>query len=225
MLPVSYYSGKRMTSLIDSRLAKYKHLRQISKEYLSGLVSSSRRPEVDLKEIGRFFGIYKSGTMMFHDETEVSVMMDFTICERLYNGKSLIDIEMESANDLDANRMTILTAFRDGYTSLFEVLETRKKENTIRMYDLLRDNDKEIIDINLSQTVDKKRLLFLRYIDFQEFSMSSGLSFVYGSSQKETLLRRYRTEIRTRFKIDKPITRFLIFHRLNQQFGQEVVLL
>ena len=131
---------------------------------------------------------------------------------------------MESASHLDENRMAILKASRDGYTSLFEVLETKKNENIIRLYDLLRDDDKEIIDINLSQTVDKKRLLFLRYIDLHEFSMSSGVSFVYGSSHKETLLRRYRTEIRTRFKINKSITRFLIFHRLNQQFGQEVVL-
>jgi len=52
----------------------------------------------------------------------------------------------------------------------------------------------------------------------------SGAGFVYNSKLKDLLLRRYRAGIRTRFVLDKSITRFLIFHKLNREFGEELEL-
>jgi hypothetical protein len=214
-----------MADMSDQRLEHYQHIRQVAKAYVSGLVSSAKHPEADPKRVGKILGLYHAGKMIFQSETEVSVMMDFTIAEKLYDGKSLVDLEIESNHDLADEVRAILEAYRSGYTSLFEVLDKDPNKHTIRLYDLLRDDDKEIIDINLSRSVDKTQLLFFRLITFNDFSMTSGISFVFGSNNKEVLLRRYRAELRTRFTIDKSITRFLIFQRLNRQLGQEIRLL
>ena len=206
-------------------LDQYRHVRQVAKEYLSSLLSSTKYPEADLKRIGKILGLYDAGKLVFQSETEVSVMMDFSLAEKLYNGKSIIDLELAAQHDIDDERRTILEAVRTGYTSLFEVLSSDPEGHTINLYDLLRDDDKEIIDINLSQSIEKGRLLFFRFLSFREFSMTSGVSFAFGSKEKEVLLRRYRVELRTRFTIDKSATRFLIFHRLNRQFGQDLKLI
>jgi hypothetical protein len=208
----------------EQRLEQYQHIRQVAKSYVSGLVSFAKHPEADPKRIGKILGFYHDGQMIFQSETDVSVMMDFTLAEKIYGGKSIVDLEIEANHDLDDERRTILEAYRSGYTSLFEVLGMNQKEHSISLYDLLRDDDKTIIDVNLSRTVDKARLLFFRIITFNDFSMTSGISFVFGSNKKDVLLRRYRAELRTRFMIDKSVTRFLIFHRLNRQLGQGIEL-
>ncbi len=206
-------------------LEKYKHIRQTAKSYLSPLVSAARHPEADPRTIGKMLGLYRAGKMHFQSETEVSVMMDFTITERLYDGKSLLDLELESGFAPDLDQRSILVAFRASHTSLFEVLDTDPKAHTIFLYDLLRDEDKQIVDISLSRTADKSKLLFFRLIEFEDFAMTSGVSFVFSAKDKDKLLRRYRTELRSHFTIDKSITRFLIFHRLNRQFGDEIELI
>jgi len=206
-------------------LEKYQHIREAAKGYLSPLVSSERHPEADPRTIGKMLGLYRAGKMYFQSETEVSVMMDFSIAERLYGGKSLVDLELESNVALDPDHRSILEAFRSSHTSLFEILDTDSEARSIFLYDLLKDEDKEIVDINLSRSAGKSKLLFFRLIEFEDFAMTSGVSFVFNSKNKDSLLRRYRTELRSRFVIDKSITRFLIFHRLNRQFGQEIELI
>jgi hypothetical protein len=211
--------------MTNQRIELYKHLRQVARNYLSGLVAKDKYPEIDPKAVGKLLGIYRDGTLIFESENDVSAMMDFSIAEKLYNGKSLIDREVESNQNLDEDKYAILEAYRSGYTSLFEVRGSDPAEHTIQLYDLLKDDDKEIIDINLSLSIDKSRLLFFRLVSFKDFAMTSGVNFVFNVKRKDFFLRRYRSELKTRFIIDKSITRFLIFHRLNHEFGQEIELL
>ena len=213
-----------MSSINEQRLDQYLHIRKVAKSYVSGLVSFAKHPEADPKRIGKILGFYHDGQMVFESETDVDVMMDFTLAEKIHGGKSFVDLEIEANHDLSDEKRTILDAYRTGYTSLFEVLGKNENEHTISLYDLLRDDDKTITDVNLSRTVDIGRLLFFRLITFKDFSMTSGTSFVFGSTKKDVLLRRYRAELRTRFTIDKSVTRFLIFHRLNRQLGQGIEL-
>ena len=210
--------------MTNRRIEQYKHLRQVARNYLSGLAAKDKYPEIDLKAVGKLLGIYRAGTLIFESESDVSAMMDFTIAERLYDGKSLIDREIESSQDIDEDKHAILEAFRSGYTSLFEVRGSNPAEHTIQLYDLLKDEDNEIIDINLSLSIDKSRLLFFRIVRFKDFAMTSGVNFIFSAKRKDFFLRRYRSELKTRFIIDKSITRFLIFHRLNHEFGQEIEL-
>ena len=209
----------------EGLLEKYKHIRQTARSYLSPLVSATRHPEADPRIIGKMLGLYREGKMYFQSETEVSILMDFTIAERLYDGKSLVDLELESGVALDPDQRSILEAFRASHTSLFEVLDTDSKAHSMLLYDLLRDEDKQIVDINLSRSADNSKLLFFRLIDLEEFAMTSGVSFAFSSKTRISCSGRYRTELRSRFTIDKSITRFLIFHRLNRQFGHEIELI
>lgn len=217
-------SVSRKAFMNNDRVERYQHMREISKSYLSKLISSERYPDVDPKRVGKLLGLYHHGKMIFESESEISVMMDFAIAEKLYYGKSLVDREIESNQNLNPDRRAILEAFRSGYTSLFEVIGANPPEHTVQLYDLLKDDDKEILDINLSRSITPSRLIFFRILSFDDFAMSSGAGFVYNSKLKDLLLRRYRAGIRTRFVLDKSITRFLIFHKLNREFGEELEL-
>jgi len=206
------------------RVEQYQRIRQVCKEYLSDLLNKDKYPEADPVVAGKLLGIYRSGKIVFSTESEVSTLMDFSIAEKIFNGKSQIDREIESGLVVDEYKHAILEAFRSGYTSLFEVLGNVPADHTVQLYDLLKDEDKEIIDINLSRSIDKSKLLFFRILSFKEFAMSSGATFAFSSKHKDVLLRRYRSEIRSRFVIDKSVTRFLVFHRLNRDYGEDIIL-
>jgi hypothetical protein len=79
--------------------------------------------------------------------------------------------------------------------------------------------------MGLSQSARNSGLLFFRIVSINDFAMTSGMSFGFPAEFKDVLLRRYRSEIRSRFTIDKSITRFLIFHKLNREFGEDVKLI
>lgn len=134
-----------------STTERYKHIRSVARKYLSSLVSSKGYEDVDPIAVGKLLGMYHRGRkMIFQSETEISVMMDFTLNEKLCNGKSIIDRELEKNHTLNQEQIEILKAYRSGYTSLFQVLGTSPGQNTIQLYDLLRDEDKDIVDIALS---------------------------------------------------------------------------
>jgi hypothetical protein len=211
--------------MVNQRIEDYRRIREAARDYLSGLINRKEYADVDPVFAGKLLGIYRSGKMLFDSESEVSTLMDFSIAEKLSNGKSIIDREIESNKQINEEIWNILEAFRSSYTSLFEVIGLNKNECTVQLYDLLKDEDKEIIDISLSQSARKDGLLFFRIVAIKDFAMTSGMSFGFSKECKDILLRRYRSEIRSRFKIDKSITRFLIFHRLNREFGEHLLLI
>ena len=209
-----------------SATERYKHIRSVARKYLSSLVSSKDYEDVDPIAVGKLLGMYHRGRkMIFQSEAEISVMMDFTLNEKLCKGKSIIDRELEKNHTLDQEQIEILNAYRSGYTSLFQVLGTRPGQSTIQLYDLLRDEDKDIVDIALSRTIGISRVLFLRIVSFTDFAMSSGVSFIFNRRVQDKLIRRYRAELRTDFVVDKSITRFLIFQRLNRELGEPLDLI
>lgn len=87
--------------------SRYQHFRRISKEYLSNLPSKRDDPDYDLKKVGKLLDIYHDEKMIFKSENEVSIMMGFAITERLSNDESLVEREIESANDLDNDHRLI----------------------------------------------------------------------------------------------------------------------
>ena len=209
-----------------STIERYMHIRSVARKYLSSLVSNKEYKDVDPIVVGKLLGMYHGGRkMIFQSETEISVMMDFTLNEKLCRGKSIIDRELENNHALNQEQIEILKAYQSGYTSLFQVLATRPRQGTIRLYDLLRDEDKDIIDIALSQTIGTSHALFLRIVSFSDFAMNSGASFVFNRRVQDRLIRRYRAELRTDFVTDKSITRFLIFQRLNRELGKPLDLI
>jgi hypothetical protein len=207
-------------------IERYKHIRGVARKYLSSLVSNKNYRDVDPIMVGKLLGMYHRGKkMIFQSETEISVMMDFTLNERLHDGKSIIDRELERNHDLNQEQIEILKAYQSGYTSPFQVLGTKPSQSSIHLYDLIRDEDKDIVDVGLSRTVSTSHALFFRIVSFADFSMNSGASFVFNRRMQERLTRRYRAELRTDFVMDKSITRFLIFQRLNRELGEALDLI
>ena len=205
--------------------SRYLHFRRISKEYLSYLPSKRDDPDFDLRKVGKLLDIYHNGKMIFESENELSIMMDFAITESLFNGKSLVERELESAKDLDNDHRLILEAFRSSYTSLFEVIVNNASASTVKLYDTLNNSEEEIVDVNFSRTVNPGLLLFCRIVRIQDFAMTSGAVFIFRGQLRDVLVRRYRSGLKSRFAINESVTRFILFHGLNREFGEALELI
>ena len=73
----------------DGILARYKHLRVVSRNLNSKLVESLSRDV--LYEGGRKLGILKGKTLVFDSEDETSVLMDYCIYDVRRNGCNAVE--------------------------------------------------------------------------------------------------------------------------------------
>jgi hypothetical protein len=77
--------------------------------------------------------------------------------------------------------------------------------------------------IGFSQTATPGLLMFTRIVPLRDFSMTSGMTFVFPASQEKFLLNEYPKLAR---KIPSPresVRRFIAFFKLNRRYGQEVL--
>ena len=209
----------------NDQIEQYKRYRNIAKEYLSHLVTEIDDTRRNYKRIGKLLGVFRENAFIFEDENESFAFIDFALCEKLYGGRSRVDQELDSQAELTQEMIEILEAFKDSYTSLFEIVDKNPEKSTIQLRDLLNGGETEILDIHFSKLAPVGGLLFCRVVFLQGFNMNSGVAFGFRGQDKELILRRYRALSKSKFTIDKSITRFIAFFNLNRQFGIPVKML
>ncbi len=203
-------------------IEKYKTYRKIGMKLIHKIMDSCLDREV-LDNSGRLLGIVRGDTFIFDSEDETSVLMDFALNEYRVDNRNTIEIYREKMGWQNEIEEDILDALLLSYTSLFKITSISKAENTLLLNDILnkRDNIK-LIDIASSKTADPGLLLFIRLVPFEDFNMTSGVSFVFPGDLEEYLLRRYK-KLSKKVKSDsEAIKRFVSFFRLNKTNGIEV---
>jgi len=206
-------------------IEKYKTYRKIGKELNHKIMDSCLDRNV-LMRSARLLGIVHGGTLIFDSEDETSVLMDFALNEYRVNNKNIIEIYREKIGWQNEIEKDILDALLLSYTSLFKVTSISEAENTSVLRDILNKRDDiKLIDIASSKTAAPGLLLFIRLVPFEDFNMTSGISFVFPGDLEEYLLRRYK-ELGKNVKSDSAdsdsIKRFVSFFKLNKTDGIEV---
>jgi len=146
--------------------------------------------------------------------------MNFLINERINGDISLVESYIQLQGTKNAIEEDILKALASSYTSLFEIKEIIKDEKTVILKDQLRDAEGvKLMDISLSQTATPQMLIFARIVPFEDFNMTSGISFIFPAGRTEFILQSYRRTIR-RLKLQhEEIARFVAFFELNRVEG------
>lgn len=88
------------------------------------------------------------------------------------------------------------------------------------MTDLLNDGDERTVtDVNLSDTAEPGVLLFFRLVPYDEFNMTSGVSFPFPADEEDRLLRKYKQRTGDIDSQPESVQRFAAFFDLYRNYG------
>jgi hypothetical protein len=203
-------------------IEKYKEYRKIGRELNQKIMNACLDRNVLIKS-ARLLGIARGETLVFENEEETNILMDFALHDYRINKQNTIEIYREKIGWENEIEKEILDAFISSYTSLFKIISVSEAENSLTLNDILNKTDNiKLIDIALSKTATSGLLVFIRLIPFKDFNMSAGMSFAFPADSENYLLRRYKILSRKVKSGSDSIKRFVSFYKLSKTQGIEV---
>jgi len=146
--------------------------------------------KADMDYAGKQLGFLSGNKMIFDDDDETDVLMNYIIFEKNKKGKILLDKFYDSEIELEELEEEILEGLVNSYASLFEVTKIDQEKCIISFSDVFSDTNQtySVMDINFSQTAEMEGLIYARLIPIRDIYMSTGVHFSFNSSQKQRLL-------------------------------------
>ncbi len=171
-----------------------------------------------------------SNVMFFDSEDETSVLMDYALYEYKPKGKNAVQqYQEEIGGETDIER-ELLAAMVASSTSLFRVESVSRRTYSLSLGDLVNEGHTiTLMDLNFSQHVKPDYLLFIRPITLENFSMTSGIAFIFPGDMESELLKRWRgpqsrgSRRRRRRAEPTSATRYATFFKLSKRKGIEVM--
>jgi len=201
-------------------IEKYKYYRKIGMK-LNHTILDKCLDRDTLKKSAKLLGIERKGVLVFDNEDETSVLMDFAMHDFRFINKTIVERYKEKFGGKNEIEKEILDAQIASYTSLFKVTDVPRTEHTLILTDLLnkRENIK-LVDIAFSSINSIYGiLLFTRLVSFKDFTMTSGVSFPFQPDTENHLIRQYKMK-REKVKSDnEAVKRFVAFYQLYRWCG------
>lgn len=166
-------------------------------------------------------GIEHDGRNILYDfQSDMTVHYEFMLYEYRLDGKTAAERYYENKSwETDVER-TILEATLEAETSLFEITETSEADNRLVVTDLLADGiEHSVLDINLSTTAEEGVLLFFRPIQYEGFTMSSGVSFPFPDEKREWVLDEYELQVNQSEQQLSSMQRYVSFYEMYREHG------
>ncbi len=161
-------------------LGRYKRAREVRFRLNNLLVSTI--PKKTLEECARKLGFLRKGTLMFDNEDESAILMDYCIYHPEPDGRNLVAKYLEKALPPDdSEEMAALRAMTDAYYSLFQILEIERGVG-VSVRDFLRGGTGFIFDIGYGNTAKREMLFATRVIPFENDLMTGGAGLPVDSS-------------------------------------------
>lgn len=157
----------------DAEYERYKRLRAVGKKLNAELIRGLQKR--DIHRCGKDLGLLKKNTLVFDDEDDVAVLMDYCIHSPL-GKKSCIDLYIEQASlDPISDEMLLLKALRESLFSIFQVNGT-EKGYLCYAKDILRQKDIVLMDVGLGSTARPNILVSARLIKIpaSDYYMTTG---------------------------------------------------
>ncbi|HBX49674.1 MAG: hypothetical protein A2309_09945 [Bacteroidetes bacterium RIFOXYB2_FULL_35_7] len=201
---------------------QYKQIRALGKDHNTKLLKCEEL-NLDVKGAGKKLNMLEGNTLVFDEEQDMDVLMDYAMYEIYIENKNFVEryYELDLPETTDEN--LILEAKLEAFTSLFEVINIYPDECKIEIQDILEsDNIYQFIDIGFSQTGKIGMLVFTRLIPFPEFYITGGVSFGFKNENKSKLLAGYNF---LKFKNNSKImsnNKYLYFFNQSKILGNKV---
>ncbi len=205
-----------------NNIEKYKLCRKIGMRLNSKIIHACVDRNA-MHESGRMLEILNGDVLIFENEEEANVLMDFAMNEIKANNKNIVEFYKEKFGGSDEIEKEIMDALLSSYTSLFKIVSISEDESIIVLDDILNKKQGiKLTDISFSKTAIPGLLIFFRLVPFKDFNMTSGVSFSFDGSLEDYLIRRSR-KIGKKIEADsESAKRFVSFFKLNRTDGKEV---
>ncbi|MEW5901498.1 MAG: hypothetical protein AB1715_08575 [Acidobacteriota bacterium] len=177
-----------------------------------------------LQASAKLLGIVHRDVMVFENEEETSVLMDFALHEYKEDGKNAIALYREKVGGKSAMERSILNALLSSRASLFRIELVSLTDNTTTLRDLLSEEPPaRLLDIGLSCSGTPGFSIFVRLVPFKDLFMTSGISFVFPPSQEKDLLEQYE-KLRRKTEPDRlSMEKFVYFFGRSRKEGLRVI--
>lgn len=203
------------------RLERYRRYREVGRELNTKILRECIDREAVL-ESARLLGIERDGdALLYDDQAEMTVHNEFLLNEYRQDDQTAVEAYYDRARWDSETEQTILEALLEAETSLFKVTAIDDTDKQLLVTDLLTDDDTElrVTDVNLSETADSGVLLFFRPIQYDELTMTSGVSFPFPEDEEDRLLRDYGHRTDHIDSHPESVQRFVAFFDLYRDYG------
>lgn len=204
-----------------NRLDRYRRYREVGRELNTRLLNECTDREAIL-ESARLLGIERDGdALLYDDQADMTVHYEFLLNEYRQDGQTAVEKYYEQERWETETEHTILEALLEAETSLFKITDIDDTDKRLIVTDLLDGDDDEIAvtDINLSETAEPGVLLFFRLVHYDEFNMTSGVSFPFPGDEEDQLLREYEQRTGRMDSHSESVQRFVAFFDLYRDYG------
>jgi hypothetical protein len=206
------------------KLSDYRDIRESGKELGSKIFNYVvDKNKHELISAAKILGLWDGRKFIFDSEEDSNTLMDFMVFEKPgqntpafkrfhLSNPGLNDVQLEHINGMYHN-----------FSSLFEVKSIDKMGNTLILTDILDNNRKEylLMDVGMSRTVHDGFLMFTRLIPIRDINMTSGATFGFKSIYKDKLLSAISlATFQKRRKLNSNEV-YILMHNKNRQFGLE----
>ncbi len=190
------------------------------------LVKVHKWPATNLVRAARALGLPTPGeTLVFGDETDIAAFTDYELREFRVDGRGWIDSCDPLRLDLTPLENAAFRAWLHSRTSLFRTAGVLPDSNQIRLCDLLEPERPEALltDINLCgslQRLGPDLLLFLRLLEIDRITMSSGFFFGFHPRHTERLLQSFGQKMKKVPPEERDARKFAFFYEKYRDLGE-----
>ena len=178
------------TTLLDSDLRTYKHIRQIGLDLMSAITKSVPR-ELILQAARDLRLLDKQGMIVCDTEDELSFIMDRAIHDIPWREQRYIEIYLqEKAAKLSLDQQARLKAHIQPVFSLYEISKISRGRG-VWLVDLFRPQEFFLMDTGLGTTAEEGFLLASRVIHFKGLYFTSGVSTPFDPEHKKRLTSHF----------------------------------
>jgi hypothetical protein len=206
------------------KLSDYMAIREAGKELGSKIFNYVvDKNKHELISTAKILKLWDGRKFIFNSENDSNVLMDYVVFEKTIH--STPAFKRFHLNNLEQNdlQQEYVNGMCHNYSSLFEVKSIDRICNTLVLADLLDDNRKEylLMDIGLSKSEQTDFVLFTRLIPIWDIYMTSGVSFGFDKIHKAKLFSAISFHVFQKRRKLNFTEMYVLMHEKNRQFGME----
>ena len=205
-------------------LSDYRAIRASGKELGSKIFKYAvDNNKQDLVSTAKLLGLWNGKMFIFESENDSNALMDFMVFEKPGQNSPAFKRFHLCNPGLNDAQLEHIDGMYHNFSSLFEVKSIDRMGNTLVLTDLLDNDRKEylLMDIGLSKTAPVGFVLFTRLIPIRDINMTSGSTFGFKSMYKDKVLSAISlATFQKRRKLNSNEI-YILMHNKNRQFGME----
>jgi hypothetical protein len=163
-----------MNTISDATLADYKHMRQVGTRMSDEAITLLN--SADVKEAGRLLGLMRADYMVFDNEEEMQVLMEFACFDMVRDGKTAIQrlADRYASDSADPDAVRYLRAACAAEFSIYRVEDVCSGRGVV-LRDLFREHDRTVVDVAFGTTAVPGLVLCGRLVCLGDYWKTTGV--------------------------------------------------